>query len=526
MSEYVFGIDLGTTTTIISLIRDGIPEVIPVEDGRTFLIPSVVHFNESGDPDLVGTEAKKKRVYDPEGTVFSIKRIIGRTFSHPDTEVAMLRFPYTLVKGENDSVLVEMHEKHYSPPEISALVLKRAMAFAEKYTGSPVNKAVITVPANFNEAQRRATQNAGKLAGLEVLRIINEPTAAALAYGFGSAVNQKVAVYDFGGGTFDITILDVKDQLLDVLSTEGNSFLGGDDIDNALLEYLVADIEKRYKIRVMDHPRIITTLLSESEKIKIALSDRTEIKAILRGLIPDGDKRHDYTIELSKETFNAIAVPVIKKTFVICDQALKNAHLKTGDIDAVILVGGSTKVPLVEEEVRKYFGKDPCLGIKTELVVSMGAAILASNLDQRFNEDTPVLLDVTPLAIGVGTVGDHIEILIDKNETLPIERTEIFTNAVENQEEVRVRIFQGDSNKKSEALLMGELILSELRKAPRGMLKIEVKFELDTNGVLNVSALDIDTCKQQKIALNILGLSVEDRELRAVLDEVEKEHQR
>jgi len=523
LSEHVLGIDLGTTTTIVSVVRDGVPEVIPVEDGSRQLIPSVVHFDEAGIPALIGTEAKKQKVFHPDRTIFSIKRIIGRTFSHPDTEVAVMRFPFKIAEGTNDSIVVEMGSKTYSPQEISSFVIKQAVAYADRYLGVTTNRAVITVPANFNEAQRRATQNAGKLAGLEVLRIVNEPTAAALAYGFGNTANERVAVYDLGGGTFDMTILETRNNVLDVLATGGDSFLGGDDMDNAVLEHLVYDVEKKFGIRVMDHPELLNTLATQTEQIKIALSTRDRVKVILRNLIPGEKKAADYSIDISRDLFNQFIAPVVKKTFDICDKTLNEAHLKAKDINAIILVGGGTKVPLVEQEVIRYFGKEPCIGIKTELVVSMGAAILANSLDQAYRSDAPVLLDVTPLPLGVGTVGDHIEIIIDKNETLPIERTNIFTNAADNQETVKVRIYQGEGNKKSESLLMGELTLSHLRKMPRGMLRIEVRFELDTNGVLHVNAIDKETDQRQHIELNILGLGREDHELMMIIDEIDKD---
>ncbi len=518
--EPVLGIDLGTTTTIVSVVRDGVPEVIPVEDGTRLLIPSVVHFDESGVPVLIGTEAKKQRIFHPARTVSSIKRIIGRTFSHPDTEVAILRFPFKIAEGNNDSIVVSLGEKNYSPQEVSSFVIKKAMEYAARHLGVAATRAVITVPANFNEAQRRATQNAGKLAGLDVLRIVNEPTAAALAYGFGSTANEKVAVYDLGGGTFDMTILETRNHVLDVLSTGGNSFLGGDDMDNAVLEYLVYDVEKKFGIRVMDHPALLNTLATQTEQIKIALTERDRVKVILRNLIPGQKTAVDYSIDLSRDRFDQLIAPVVQKTFEICDRTLEEAHLKAKDINAVILVGGATKVPLVEREVIRYFGKEPCAGIKTETVVSMGAAILANSFDQTYHDDSPVLLDVTPLALGVGTVGDHIEVIIDKNETLPVERTNIFTNAVDNQESVKVRIYQGEGNKKSESLLMGEMTLSQLRKLPRGMLRIEVRFELDTNGVLHVNAVDKETNRRQHIELNILGLGMEDQELRMIIEEL------
>lgn len=508
MSEYVLGIDLGTSTTTVSIVKDGMATVIPIEgeeEGK--IMPSVVSFLNEGKNILVGKKAKDRRHLNPINTIYSIKRIIGRKYSHPETIKYAKKFPYKVVGGKNDSVEIEIFGKRVTPQMISSLVLRKAKKAATDYLGFEVSDAVITVPANYNEAQRRATQDAGKLAGLNVLRIINEPTAAALAYGFGNNLNEKIAVFDFGGGTFDITVLEVKDNFFEVLSTAGDSFLGGDDIDAALVQFMVVDIEANYNISMDMNNEMMTILLAEAERIKISLSTQDKIKVMIKNMIPLGEKKYaDYERIIDRKLFQEIISPIIQRTFDITANAIENAHIEKNQIDAVILVGGSTKIPYVQEKVTEFFGQPPYFGIETVLVISMGASILGHTLISGYSEAAPVLLDVIPLSVGVGTVGDYIEIIIEKNEPLPIERTSVFTNATDDQTAVRIEIFQGDARNKSESHLMGDLVLSDLRKAKRGELKIEVKFEVDTNGVLNISAVDLETGKIQKISLNILGL--------------------
>ncbi len=507
-ANFVLGIDLGTSTTTVSIVRDGMPQIIPIkgeEDDK--IMPSVVSFLNEGKNVIVGKKAKERRHLNPINTIYSIKRIIGRKYSHSDTRKFASKFPYKVVGGKNDSIEIEIFGKRITPQVISSLVLKKAKKAAQDYLGFEVTDAVITVPANYNEAQRRATQDAGKLAGLNVLRIINEPTAAALAYGFGNNLNEKIVVFDFGGGTFDVTILEVKDNFFEVLSTAGDSFLGGDDIDAALVQFMVVDIETTFDTELPVNNEMQTILLSEAERIKISLSTEEKIKVLIKGIVPMADgSRKDYERVIDRRLYHEIIDPIISQTFDICDKAMENAHLKPEDIDAVILVGGSTKIPYVQQKVARFFQQSPFYGIESVLVISMGASILGQTLVSDYSEASPVLLDVIPLSLGVGSVGDYIEILVDKNSPLPIERTNIFTNARDNQDAVRIEIYQGDGKKKSESHLMGELTLSNLRKALRGELKIEVKFEIDTNGVLNVSAVDQETGKIQKISLNILGL--------------------
>ncbi len=507
MSEYVLGIDLGTSTTAAALVIDGIPQTIPITGEDTDIMPSVVSFLDGGRTIVVGGEAKKKLPQNPENTVYSVKRLVGRKFSNPDTKKYAKMFPYRIVEGPNDSVVLQIHDRQYSPQDISAMILSKIKAAAEAFVGCEIQKAVITVPANYNEPQRRVTQNAGKMAGLDVIRIINEPTAAALAYGFGNRFDEKIVVYDFGGGTFDITILEVRDNFFEVLSTEGDSFLGGDDIDNALVDYFIVDIEATHNIKLECTNTVRTILISEAERIKKELSVVESINLTIRNLIPmQSGAMLDYTIRIDRGLFEQIISPIVDRSFDCSARALENAHLKPEQIDAIVLVGGTTKIPYIQRKVSEFFGKDPFLGIETELVIAMGAAILGHSLIEEQSKETPVLLDVVPMSLGVGTAGDFIELLIEKNEPLPLERTSVFTNASDNQTAVRIGIYQGDKTKQSESHLMGEIVLNDLRKARRGELKIQVTFEVDTNGVLNVKAMDLETGNRQNIELNILGL--------------------
>jgi molecular chaperone DnaK len=506
--QYVLGIDLGTSTTTVSVVMDGMAQIIPIkgeEDDK--IMPSVVSFLNEGKNVIIGKKAKDRRHLNPINTIYSIKRIIGRKFSHPDTKKYADKFPYRVVGGKNDSVEIEIFGNRTTPQMISALVLKKAKKAAQDYLGFEVKDAVITVPANYNEAQRRATQDAGKMAGLNVMRIVNEPTAAALAYGFGNNLNEKIAVFDFGGGTFDITVLEVRDNFFEVLSTDGDSFLGGDDIDAALVQFMIVDIETMFDIELPVNNEMNTILLAEAERIKISLSSEDKIRVLIKNIVPVEDgSRKDYERTIDRELFQEIIEPIISRVFEICYSAMGNAHIKPDEIDAVILVGGSSKIPYVQQRVNDYFKQSPFYGIESVLVISMGASILGNTLISSYSESSPVLLDVVPLSLGVGSIGDYIELLVDKNSPLPIERTSVFTNARDNQDSVKIEIFQGDGKKKSESHLMGELTLTKLRKALRGELKIEVKFEIDTNGVLNVSAIDLETGKTQKITLNIIGL--------------------
>jgi len=506
MSDYVLGIDLGTTTTIASIIMDGIPQVVNVDSGKTSkLFPSVVSFNPDDNKKRVaGHAAKKLKSVYPELTIYSIKRVIGKKFSQDDTLKAIKSFPFKVVEAFNDSIAVDVSGTMYSPQEISSFIISEVKNAAEKLTGKVIDKTVITVPANFNEMQRRATRIAGKHAGLDVLKIINEPTAAALAYGFGKQIKKIIAVYDFGGGTFDITILEVRNDFFEVRSTEGESFLGGDDIDRAFADYLAGKIKREWNVEVKDNKLLYQNLLVECEKVKMHLSSKRSFEFFFRWEI-DG-KIKNFSFVIDRNIFEKIAIPIISKTFKIVTRALRSAHLKASEVEDVILVGGTTKIPILQKKVETFFGKTPIFWKENELVVSMGAAIYGQSLFTPVEEHAPVLLDVSPMSLGAATIGDHIEIIIEKNEPLPVERTKIFTNAQDDQENVKIEIFQGDSDRKSESLFIGELTLNNLPAAKRGDFKIEIKFEIDTDGVLNVRAKDLKTGLKRSIELNILGL--------------------
>lgn len=508
MSDYVLGIDLGTSTTSVSVVQDGMATVIPIiGEEEDKVMPSVVGFSNGGETITVGKKAKDLRHLNPVNTIYSIKRVIGRNFSHPETQKYARRFPYKVVQGKNDSVEIEIFGRRVTPQMILSLVLKKAKKAAREYLGEEVNDAIITVPANYNEAQRRATQEAGRLAGLNVLRIINEPTAAALAYGFGANRNEKIAVFDFGGGTFDITILEVNNNIFSVLATAGDSFLGGDDIDAAIVQFIIYDIEQTYNVQMMLDSEMMIILLTEAERIKIELSKEEKVSVLVKNLIPYKDETYlDYERTFDRRLLEQIVDPIISRCFDICKTAMADSHLSVTDLDAVIMVGGSSKMPRVQQRVSEFFQQPPYFGIESVLVISMGASIMGHTLSAGYSETAPTLLDVVPLSLGVGSVGDYIEVLVDKNEPLPLERKEIFTNAADNAENVKIAIYQGGGQSKKQAHLMGELTLADIRRARRGELKIEVTFEIDTNGVLNVSAVDLDTGRMQKITLNILGL--------------------
>ncbi|MFO7735529.1 MAG: Hsp70 family protein [bacterium] len=505
MSDYVLGIDLGTSTTSVSVYKDGIPHKVPLPGEESYAMASVVSFGENGEV-MTGTAAKENRKNAIETTISSIKRIIGKKFSDSDTQQHIKDFPYKVVSGDNDAVEVEVHGKRYSPQDISSYLLQTVKHAAVKHIREEISDAVITVPANFNDIQRRATRDAGKLAGLNVLRIVNEPTAAVLAYGLGENLHEKIAVFDFGGGTFDISILEVSDDFFTVLSSEGDSYLGGDDIDNALVQFFIADIEQEYGVEPDYDEKTMTMLTIEAERIKIELTESRSISVLIKNIVPSKEGYLDYERNISRELFNQIIHPIVERAFDICRKAIDGAYISMNEIDSVVLVGGTTKIPYIQQQVRRFFKRDPYRGIESEIVISMGASILGHSLQSEFRENKPVLLDVVPHSFGVGTVGDYLDILVEKNEALPIERKSVFTNANDNQTEVRVDVYQGNSSKKSESNKIGEIILTDLPLAKRGEIKIEVKFEVDTDGVLNVSAVDLKTGKSQKIQLNILGL--------------------
>ncbi|MBI4820996.1 MAG: molecular chaperone DnaK [Deltaproteobacteria bacterium] len=504
-NEIAMGIDLGTSYTCVAIIEDGVPTVVPNEWGeRTHA--SVVSFMDDGRV-LVGNDAKKQIITNPENTVYSAKRIIGRYFFSEEVRKARTVVPYNIVEGPNNTVRIKVREDLYSPQEISALILKEMKQIVESHAGQEVKKAVITVPAYFNDNQRQATKDAGKIAGLEVLRIINEPTAAALTYGFGQGYNQRVALYDLGGGTFDISILDIGDDVFEVISTAGDTYLGGDDFDDRIMHWLADSFQQQQGVDLRQNKYALQKIKEAAEKAKIGLSEH-EVVQIHIPLIHTDESGYslDFSTTLSRAEFNQMVMDLVQRTFKVCDEALQTAHLTATDIDCVILVGGPTRLPIIRSSVRHYFQKQPLTDVDPDEVVAMGAAIQAHALLD--SQQSTFLLDVTPLTLRLATVGGYTEKIIDKNTPIPIDRTRCFTTASDFQEKVRIRVMQGESNKADENVLLGEFEFSGFRVATRGEVTIEVTFEIDTDGIVNVSARDVETGAEASTHINLSsGLS-------------------
>jgi molecular chaperone DnaK len=508
VTELAMGIDLGTSYTCVAIIEDGVPTVIPNEWGeRTHA--SVVSFMEDGRV-LVGNDAKKQIITNPENTVYSVKRLIGRFFFSEEVRKARSVVPYNLVEGPNNSVRIRIRETLYSPSEISAIILKEMRQIVENHTGEQVTKAVVTVPAYFNDNQRQATKDAGKIAGLEVLRIINEPTAAALSYGFGQGYHQRVALYDLGGGTFDISILDIGDDVFEVVSTAGDTYLGGDDFDDRIMHWLADSFQQQQGVDLRQDKYALQKLKEAAEKAKIGLSEHEVVQIHIPLIYTDENGYSlDFSTTLSRAEFNQMVMDLVQRTFKVCDEALQSARLTASDIDCVILVGGPTRLPIIRSSVRHYFQKQPLTDVDPDEVVAMGAAIQAHALLD--SQQSTFLLDVTPLTLRLGTVGGYTERIIDKNTPIPIDRTRCFTTASDNQERVKIKVFQGESNLAQENVMLGEFEFSGFRVAPRGEVTIEVTFEIDTDGIVNVSARDVETGAQASTTISLSsGLSGEE----------------
>jgi molecular chaperone DnaK len=513
--ETVVGIDLGTSNTCVAIVEDGIPTVIPNKGGYK-TTPSMVAISESGKR-LVGHIAKRQAVTNASNTVYAAKRFIGRKWDSPMVRAVQQNCPYNIVEGPHGDVRIQLRDQVYSVPEISAFILQELRLVAEQYLGEEVEKAVITVPAYFNDNQRQATKDAGRIAGLDVIRIINEPTSAALSYGFGKDIERRVVVYDLGGGTFDVSILDIGNSVFEVISTAGDTFLGGEDFDLRVMDWLIQSFQEKTGVDVRDDRMALQRLRDAAEKARCELSIARETLVDLPFLYttPNGETHH-LQERLTRDQLDQMTGDLVDRTVDICQRTLDDAKVDPSDLDDVILVGGMTRMPLIQSRVAEFFGMEPCKGVHPDEVVALGAAIQASALMDE-SQDL-LLLDVTPHSLGIMIVGGFFHTLIDQNTTVPTSASHIFTTVRDNQTSVKILVLQGESEDATQNELLGEFVLTGLREAPRGAVEVKVTFSISADGIVSVAAQDLETGREQSITVTATSGLTED-ELQKLVDE-------